>query len=160
MKELSNQDEYRGFFISEFAKLERAIDLCIATYFIPSGVSPLSNQIISILIDRITFENKRTALKKIFDIKNKADMSNHKNTGIYKKIINALGELARIRNYFAHYYSIPIPDDRKMHAAIGLVQQRDSNRLHIYTIALFYKEVDKITLTREAIEKFIKYDHE
>jgi hypothetical protein len=64
---LNNSNEYRGYFIAEFSKLERAIDLYLAKYFMANEND--INQFISILIDRLTFENKAIALKTLFDKK-------------------------------------------------------------------------------------------
>ncbi|MGN6181869.1 MAG: hypothetical protein ACTHNW_21995 [Mucilaginibacter sp.] len=150
---LHSPEEYRGFFIVEFAKLERSIDIYLSTYFIPNN-PPLSNDLIGILIDRIPVESKRTALKTLFDIKNESDLSNHKKTSTYKKITESIRELIHIRNYFAHYHSVMISDKMKESGmAIGLVQFRDSLKIHWYTESEFWKLIHKITLTRNAIEK-------
>jgi hypothetical protein len=154
---LSTEYEYRGYFISEFAKLERAIDVYLATYFVPDNPN-VSHDLIAILIDRLGFENKRTALRALFDIKNSLDTSNHKKTPIFKKIIDECGELARIRNYFAHYHPVMITDKMKNEndIVIGLVQFRDSLKIIWYNKTQFSDLIDKITLTRSTIEKLRK----
>lgn len=155
--ELNSPDEYRGFFISEFAKMERSIDIYLATYFIPDNPN-VSNDLISILIDRLGFDNKRTALKVLFDIRNELDTSNHRKTSTFKKIIDSCGELGRIRNSFAHYHSVMVTDKMKEDygTVIGLVQFRDSVKIIWHSRDDYFKIMDKITLTRTAIEKLRK----
>ena len=156
-KTINTPDEYRGYFISEFAKLERSIDLYLATYFVPADGSVIYD-LIAILIDRLGFENKRSALKALFDIKNENDTSNHKKTSTYKKIIDACGELARIRNCFAHYHSVMVSDKMKEQTktVIGFIQFRDSLKTIWYNQDQFDELIGKITLTRNTIDRLRK----
>lgn len=151
MNNLNTPNEYRGYFISKFATLERSIDLYLASYFISRDTN-LMHDLVSILIDRLSFENKRSALKALFDIRNEKDTSNHKKTGIFKKIIDACGELARIRNYFAHYHSVLVSDTMKNDGiVIGLVQFRDSIKIIWYSESQFDSLMEKIDKTNQGI---------
>ncbi len=94
MIEPKNPNEYRGYFIHEFAKLEYEIDYYLANFFV--GPTPLQNPLISILIDRIPFENKRTAIKALLDFQ--YPKQNGKKSPRFGKMLDEIGKYARIRN--------------------------------------------------------------
>jgi hypothetical protein len=147
---LNNPEEYRGYFIAEFAKLERVIDSYLATYFTddPKKVYYM----ISILIDRIPFESKRTALKVMIDNKDDEDFKagKHGNKKVnHKKLLEDIRKLAHIRNYFAHYLALTFGE--KYQQAISLAQFRDGLNIIHYSHEAFFEEIDKITLSRDAI---------
>ena len=163
-KILNNPDEYRGYFISQFAELERSIDMFLADYFIPDD-SNCAEELIEILIDRITFESKRTALRVIFERQPETDIIRNKKVipkGVYKKLLEEIRKSSVIRNYFAHYKTIdfdksdayyPIIKDKNV--IIGLVQFRDSTTHITYTNAKFYEEIEKIGKCKDAILKML-----
>ncbi|MDB4922259.1 hypothetical protein [Mucilaginibacter sp.] len=143
MIELLNADEYRGYFISEFAKLERAIDLFIANYFIQKNPR-LHNEIISVLIDRLSFDGKRTALKALLDLKYPKIENIHNSGKVrnFKKLLDEIGKSSRIRNYYAHYFSVDYSNFPQV--AIALVQFRDSVNIIIYKKNEFDKQIQDI----------------
>lgn len=140
--ELKNADEYRGYFISQFAQMERAIDLYLSWYFIKNDPEK-HNQIISILIDRIPFESKRTAMATILNIRH-PKINGHnsgKKNKFFTKLLDTIREMAHIRNYYAHYHPVGYqnPDN-----AIALVKFRDSTNIVYYSKIEFTKQVSKI----------------
>ncbi|MCO5951204.1 hypothetical protein [Mucilaginibacter flavidus] len=132
-------NECRGYFIAKFSELEQVIDRYLARYFtIDSPV--VEQEIIEVLIDRIPFESKRTALKFLLDKKCEEDFlskkyGNHKRN--YKALLENIRKLAHTRNYFAHYQTMPFlqPDSR-----IGFIQYRDSAKV----ISFSEKEFDDL----------------
>ncbi|OOQ60916.1 hypothetical protein [Mucilaginibacter pedocola] len=134
------QDEYRGIFISEFATLEKAIEYYLADYFMGS---PAKNyEMIEVIIERLSFDAKRTALKTILD--KRMDSTGFKPTGTKKypsgKIVEEIRKLQVIRNAFAHYHLA----DKRENFAIRLVNFRDKAEVMEYTIDQFNKEISKI----------------
>jgi hypothetical protein len=154
-KLLTNPDEYRGLFISEFAELERSMDMFLADYFIPDDIN-CAIELITILIDRITFENKRTALRAVFERRDVLQKS------VYKKLLEDIRKLSVIRNYFAHYKTVDFdksevyyPKIKDKAVVIGLVQLRDGSDDISYTNVDFYNEINKIRKCKEVINKII-----
>jgi len=131
MPALGSRNEYRGFFITEFSRLERVVDLYLAKYFTKDEHSV--NELVSILIDRINFEGKATALKALFERRNAYDefIHNRHDKKIYRKITDGLRSVAQKRNWFAHYHLLDVVHDKNI--VIGLIQFRDSTNLITYT---------------------------
>lgn len=102
---LNSPDEYRGYFISQFSELENVVDMFTADHFIPDN-EYWAHELIEILIDRIPFESKRTALKIVLERKavtDKITKGTFTSKSIHKKILEDIRRLAHVRNYFAHY---------------------------------------------------------
>jgi len=139
---LGNNNEYRGLFITEFSRLERVVDLYLAKYFTKDEHN--ANELISILIDRISFEGKATALKALFERKNTFDefMNNRHDKKTYKKITDGLRSVAQKRNWFAHYHLLDVVHDQSI--VIGLIQFRDSTNLITYNHKQFENLIAEI----------------
>jgi hypothetical protein len=164
-KILNNPDEYRGFFISQFAELEVSIDMFLAYYFIPNDQN-CAMELIEILMDKITFENKRTALRSIFERKELTSEKIGKKKviqkSIYKKLLDDIKKLSVVRDYFTHYKAIDFdyselysPRIKDKDITIELIKLSADNDTIIYTNAKFYGEIDKIRKCRELFIKFI-----
>ena len=149
-QEFTTPDEHRGYFISEFAKLERVIDLYFAHYFIRNDNPKFHNELISILVDRIPFESKRTALKAILDLLyvDKSAHNGGKKAKEFRVLLEEIGKMARIRNYYAHYLPVPIPEEE---LAIALVQFRDSVNIIAYTKEEFNNQIKQINKCAEIV---------
>jgi hypothetical protein len=152
-KLLKNADEDRGYFISKVSELERCMDMYLANFFVPDD-DYFAEQVIEVLIDRINFEGKRTALRVVFDKQTVTDnITKGKSVpkSITKKLLEEIRKLSLVRNYFAHYKTtiadeIYDPEDNTDYSnkVIILVQLRD-NTTHIsYTNEEFYNEIGKI----------------
>jgi len=140
--QLANANEYRGYFITEFSRLERVMDVYLARYFMQTEHNV--NELISVLIDRISFEGKATALKALFDRKNAHDefINNQHDKKTYKKITDGLRSVAQKRNWFAHYHLIDVVHDKNI--VIGLIQFRDSTNLITYAHKEFENLITEI----------------
>lgn len=149
-KALNTPDEYRGYFISEFAKLERVIDIFFAHYFIRDNNPKYHNELISILIDRISFESKRDALKVVLDLiyLDKTAHNGGKKVKEFKVLLDEIGKAARIRNYYAHYLSTNLRDET---IAISLVQFRNSSNIIVYTKDEFNNQISQINKCAKAV---------
>jgi len=154
---LKNPNEYRGYFITQFAKLERSIDVYLAEYFLLNNINGV-NEIIEVLIDRITFESKRTALKVLLDKKHASNTDPKKRGNPYKKLLDELRKTAEVRNWFAHYHLVVTNHDKNL--VIGLLQFRDSTNIKSYTHAQFEKLIDDIEISRQVIIKLIETNRE
>jgi hypothetical protein len=66
---LNSEHEYRGYLINEFTKLERALDKHLLFHFFPNDNvnSYVCYRMHEVLLDRLTFEGKRSAVKGILD---------------------------------------------------------------------------------------------
>lgn len=135
--DVNKQNQYRGEFITGFAKLERAIDLYLAMYFTGDNSEKINN-LIDIIIDRIPFGDKRSALKLLIDQKDDEDFKTgkHGNKKInHKAILEDIRKFAVIRNHFAHYGIVHRP--LAQNVAIQLTQHRDGSSIIEYTIDEF-----------------------
>ena len=66
---LKNSSEYRGYLINEFTKLEVALDKHLLNNFFSLTDYPNTYEMREVLLDRMTFDSKRTAVKGILDKK-------------------------------------------------------------------------------------------
>lgn len=134
------QNECRGIFISEFATLEKTIEFYLAKYFVPE----ISKQyeMIEIIIERLTFDAKRTALKTILDKKMGLKGFVPTNTKKYPsgKFVEELRKLQVKRNEFAHYHLADNIDGY----CIRLVNFRDKTNVIEYTKSEFRDIINHI----------------
>ena len=149
LPKLANPNEYRGYFITEFARLERIIDVYLARSF--ANTEHHMNLLISVLIDRINFEGKATALKTLLDRKNVWDefQNDRHDKKIYRKITDGLRSVSQRRNYFAHYHILDVVHDKNI--VIGLIQFRDSTNLITFTHEQFENLVAEIMNLKKQI---------
>jgi hypothetical protein len=143
---------YRGLLISRFATLEKSLDYYLASQFTSrDNIADLTN----IIIDRLTFENKKTALKAILDKKSSANGFVRTNTKSFPsgKFIEELRSLQFQRNCFAHYHLSTNIDEPS--SIISLIEFRDSKSILHYTKTKYYNILKRMD---EAISKIIKDD--
>jgi len=131
---------YRGYLISVFAELEQYMDICLARQFVPDGDF---EEIIAILIDRLNFEAKRTALKALLDKKCTLDgfKKTKNNKFPHSAILDEIRQLSEIRNYFAHYY---LCDFFSPGSVIELVEYRNSTTVIKYSKKEFEVIIERI----------------
>ena len=142
---LNSVNEYRGYLINEFTMLERALDKHLLLHFYPTddANSRSHYRMHEVLLDRMTFDGKRTAVKGILD--NKVISEGFKKTKNksypHSKILGEVRELIEIRNFFAHYLTVI---DHAKETVITLLQFRDSTKLLQYTQQDFDELVERI----------------
>jgi hypothetical protein len=144
----------RGLVINEFCGLESGLQRYIATYFL--GDSDSRKEFSNIILDRLTFEAKRTSLKTILDKKaiEKGFVKTKNNKWPHAQFLDEIRRLNDHRNYFAHYLmTMPqTPTDK----AIGLAEFRDNLKIITYTDDEIQKLLTDITTTYHAIEELIE----
>ncbi|TFF35223.1 hypothetical protein [Mucilaginibacter psychrotolerans] len=128
MDEPKHKDKhyYRGFLLAQFAALETTIDVYIASYFIDSDKK---YDFMNIILNRLTFEAKRTALKTILDRKTPDFVKSKNNTWPNSAFIEELRLLNNERNIFAHYVDTIKHDES---AIISLMEFRDKSKIVEY----------------------------
>lgn len=122
---------HRGQFISEFASLEKFIDMFLTKYFTGKEEYKDFNNII---LDRLTFEMKRQSLNTILS---NLELSNgfvktKKNSFSHNKLMDNLVKLNNIRNKFAHSMVVNVAD-KNANYAMALVSFRDDVNVTYYS---------------------------
>ncbi|MFC1222689.1 hypothetical protein ACFE6N_02705 [Pedobacter sp. BG31] len=128
---------HRGQLISEFTVLEIAIEYYLAEHFVLDGA--MQNSFRSIVLNRMTFESKRSSFKTILEQKEIASgfIKTKSNTYPHSKLIDEIRRLNDERNYFAHYTLVANVGFDENHYVIGLAEFRDSTKYKWYTIDEF-----------------------
>jgi len=123
----------RGKVIAHFAMFEKNFETVLAAEF--SGHGEVRTKMQNIIFDRMTFENKRTALKTILLKRaNENGFERSKKKGHPNKmLIEELTYLNSIRNQFAHYPTIQATNQFEYSCAIGLIEYRDSPNFKWFT---------------------------
>jgi DNA-directed RNA polymerase subunit L len=141
-----NANLVRGTIINEFNKLEKTIEYHLANHMqVPNEKR---GDFMNIILDRLTFEGKRTSLRalneKIETVKgfNKTKNNSYPNSKLFEEIRLLNDE----RNHFAHYL-INHPTSNK--GVIGLTEFRDNYKV------IWYSE-DQIFDITERIHKAIQ----
>jgi hypothetical protein len=134
---------YRGLLINEFCGLEKSLEFVLSSYFIKRDKTAI--ELMTIFLDRMTFEAKRTSLKYILD---KVDVAggfkkSKNNSYPSSSFIEELRLLNNERNYFAHY-SLVIPEDGNYDKLIGLAEFRDYAKIFWYTEDKYSKTIERI----------------
>lgn len=99
------------------------------------------------ILDRLTFEAKRTAFKGLLDKKATEDgfIKTKSNSWVHGKLIDNIKKLNDQRVYFAHYYlAYPRPHGKYV---ICLVEYRDTLKSHDYSeeqMDLLIAEIKKV----------------
>jgi hypothetical protein len=146
-------DYYRGFLLKHFVLLEKFIEQNITNFFIDNSQSK-KILLRSVLLDRMTFEAKRTSLRHLFSMNDEKNgfIKTKNNTYPSSFIFNELRELNDIRNYCAHYYSMtPINDN----VVICLVEFRDSPTVYEYTVSDINDIIERMDSITLEIVKYI-----
>jgi len=150
---LNSPHEYRGFIINEFTKLERALDKHLLFEFFDKGNSYMHWKMHEILLDRLTFDGKRTAVKGILDNKATSEgfVKTKNNSYPNGKLFDEVRQLIEERNQFAHYSLVT--DHANPGSVITLLKFRDNTKL------LTYKQDDfdeLVTRTIKATSDILK----
>ena len=108
-----------------------------------------------VLLDRMTFDGKRTAIKGILDNRTLSEgfIKTKNNSFPHGKILEEVRQLIEIRNFFAHYLSAV---DHAKDTVITLVQFRDSTKLLEYTQQEFDDLVIRIKRATKDVILLIK----
>jgi len=145
---------YRGSVLNECIYLENAISFYIINYLL--GTSTDGNlekhfEMQELLLDRMTFEAKRTTLKAILNKKSiAAGFVKNKSTSYpHSDLIHEIRRLNDHRNYFAHYllYEDASMTEEDMEK-IGLIEFRDTSKV------IWYTEKEFLKLTQEIQEAY------
>jgi hypothetical protein len=145
----SDSEWYRGNFISEFSGLEMAIERLLITYFIKDGFKKV--EFVEIILDRLTFEAKRTSAKVIAEkqcIKT-GFIKTGKNSWPFKKLFDEINSLNSHRISFAHYRDT-IPSSFN-DSVIGLISNRDSSKVIWYTKIKYNEHIRHIRKCKQQI---------
>jgi hypothetical protein len=123
---------YRGKLLDTFNALEKMIENYLVDYFWP-GNQFKANQLQGIILDRLTFEAKRTSLRAILERRatDNGFVKTKNNSYPDSKFLDEIRLLNDERNYFAHYYLLtPSAPDGTI---ICLAEFRDQGRYIDYT---------------------------
>lgn len=144
---------YRGLLISSFQSLEKAIEYFIADYFIKDPAK--SSELTSIILDRMTFEAKRTAYKAILikTAESNGFVKTNKKGYIFKDHLDEISQLNSIRNMFAHYF--PVIPGSNDGSVIALAEFRDNFSTKHYSKEDMDTIINRIHKTRDEVGKVI-----
>lgn len=125
----------RGLVITQMAGLEKAVDTYISNYFTADTSKQV--ELFVLLLDRMTFDGKRTAFEAI--LKKNNTPTDYKKT--YKGMIEDLRKLIVKRNQFAHFiFDEHTEIEEKQHHVIGLMEFRNT----VNTIWYSEEDISKI----------------
>ncbi|HWZ02014.1 MAG TPA: hypothetical protein VNX40_00315 [Mucilaginibacter sp.] len=140
--ELKDPHYYRGLFISKFSMVELFMDAAICFYF--TRDEEMAKDLIFMVINRLTFESKRTAFKAILEKISIADgfKKTKNNKWPYSELLNEIRLLNDHRIYFAHYaiFGGKSTDEN----VIELMEYRDQKKRIIYSKAEYYKLIKRL----------------
>ena len=127
-----NAYAHRGRIIDCFTRLELNIDEYLVRYFDVQNITDFK----CVILDRLTFEAKRTSLKAILDKKalEGGFIKTKNNSYPHSKMIEQLRRLIDERNHFAHYL-LSIPQEINDLYPVVLIEFRDSKSLIGYSQA-------------------------
>jgi len=152
---LSSEHEYRGYLINEFTKLERALDKHLLLHFFPNNDAndKIHYRMHEVLLDRMTFDGKQTAVKGILDNKAISDgfIKGKNNSYPNGKLFEEVRQLIDTRNHFAHYLTVVDHSD----SVITLLQFRDNTKMLKYSQSDFDKLVIRIIKATSDILKLL-----
>jgi len=132
MDYINHGNYYRGTVINSFTTLERTIEQILTSHFITNKKK--INDFVYIILDRMTFESKRTSLKALNEKREKFKgfMKTKNNRYPNSKIFEEIRLLQEERNQFAHF-TIMIPIEETNYV-IGLAYLRDGFVPKWYTL--------------------------
>jgi len=153
-----NPHAYRGYFISKFTEVETAISAFLTLYFL-KGSELSSDGLLTIVVDRLTFESKRAAYKAVLDdhsVNVDGFVKTKNNKWPYANLFDEIRQLNEVRIQYAHYL---MDEDRfgEDNAVITLIEFRDSPKVHEYTQKEFDKLIEKIEKVENQINETYKY---
>lgn len=127
----------RGIVINVATILEKSIDSYISKYL--SSIEEKQNEIYYFLLDRMTYEGKRTAFEAI--LKKNNTQEEFKRTS--KKLIDDIRKVIYQRNYFAHFLINFDPIEAVNHPGeIGFIEFRDGEKTVWYSREKMIKFVE------------------
>lgn len=131
---LQKANYYRGLVINDFILLEIIIEQIITDeFFGVNSTNIKANQFKNIILNRMNFDAKRTALKYIFDRMQEDNgfIKTKNNSYPNSKVINEVRLLIDERNRFAHYLSMqPVKEGNTV---LVLAEFRDKGKFHYYS---------------------------
>ena len=135
----SNGPYLRGLMIDYFNDLERQIELFITVFFF--GDPNLEFNFKPVILERMSFENKRSAFESLLKKLNKSDL----------KLIQEINSLKKVRNKFAHGgLVIPWnPNDN----IITLSSSRDEHNLIGYSEKQYRIFIDRMVAATSTIKQ-------
>ncbi|HTD97992.1 MAG TPA: hypothetical protein VK668_01845 [Mucilaginibacter sp.] len=142
---------YRGNLINKFSGFEKAVEYFIGNYFMAGNLK--LNEMMNVLLDRMTFESKRTAFKAILDKKelDKGFIKTKNNSFHHSEFFNEIRLLNDQRNYFAHYVLV-ISSEAK-DKIIGLAEFRDSMNIIWYSLPEYNAIIHRVYTVTEKVRK-------
>lgn len=117
---IKNANTIRGLVIARFCSLEYCIVDNLTTLF--SDDPQQEKDMLEVLIERMSFEEKRQALKQMLQRRNEVNNTDLKND--YIQLMNEIQKLIVIRNRFAHYPTAKV-FDLKSQYVITLKKYKD-----------------------------------
>jgi hypothetical protein len=156
---LENANKWRGNIISRFNQLEGTLGFVLAHYFL-KGDEKLT-ELLNSIIDRLSFEQKRSSLKAIID---KIDVKDgfkktKNNSWPSNKNFDRIRRLNDQRNYFAHYEDVSFRG--KHNKVIGLTMRRDevSPKIISYTKDELNSIIKDINECEQYLVSYLKKFH-
>jgi hypothetical protein len=152
---------YKGQALERFTFLELTLEERISEYFFnPMDVNKasLSSDMKTIILNRLTFESKRTAFRYLcmqVDIKKGFIKSKNGKGYPHKEILAELRKLIDERNRFAHYSIIQPVDSEGI--VIALAELRDRSILHKYTNSDIQKLFNRITKVQSDMIEYSEF---
>ncbi len=143
---IRNAYHYRGMFIDKFCFLEVEIERYLGRSFltVPSEI----NHFKFIILDRLSFESKRTALRAL--------LKEHFPDSTHKNLLDEIKRLNDKRNHFAHYYLALDKIGTVSDNVIMLTEYRDGIDVIIYDIERFDRAISRIQYVINEIKKLRK----
>ncbi|MGN6637844.1 MAG: hypothetical protein ACTHJ8_02975 [Mucilaginibacter sp.] len=129
----------RGLVISQMSALEKSIENYICHYLSKDETKQV--EILELLLDRMTFDGKRTTFEAI--LKKNNSQPDYKKK--YKAMIEDIRKLIVKRNHFAHYiFNDEDAIDGNKHDSVGLIEYRNS------TNTIWYSQDDVTKIVNDA----------
>jgi len=155
-KLLQTPDYYRGLFISRFALLEMFIDTFICRYFELDDKK--SKDLVFMLLNRMTFEAKRTTIKTILErhFEKKGFVKTKNNKWPFADVLNEIRLLNDHRICFAHYATNG--GNSTEDNLIELVEYRDKMKTIIYSKVEYDKIIRRTSKVYAQLLGLIDYD--
>jgi hypothetical protein len=125
-----NSPYLRGFLLDRFSMLENELETYIIVFFFGNPNKEFHFR--NVILERMTFENKLTAIQSIFKKLNIED----------DKLIKEITTLKNIRNAFAH--KIQMVPWRPNKSVITFAYSRDTNKIIGYSQKEYQSFIDRI----------------
>ncbi|WP_158798110.1 hypothetical protein [Pedobacter sp. L105] len=147
---------YRGSILNFCIALEKAMDLFVASYLTNDRYK--QQEIMVLLLDRMTFEGKRTTVKSIlYKAEEKAGfVKTKKNSYKHSALIEEIREINQIRNYMAHYLLATYKEAYERYPEeIGFIEFRDSPKCFWMNHETFVNMMNKISHAHDQMNSLV-----